>query len=178
MSTSLLDDAFAHHVWATLRLIDACVPLTREQLETSVPGTYGSIIQTLRHLIVDGDGSYLWGLTGDRVYLLDPSQMELRELQTVIRTYGEAWSRLLAKHPDPDAITLEQDDDGFERRATMGIRFAQALHHGTDHRSQICTALTQLGVEPPIIDVWEFGKVSGRSVEVEPQAASPERNSS
>ena len=38
----------------------------------------------------------------------------------------------------------------------MGIRLAQALHHGTDHRSQICTALTTLGVEPPEIDVWAF----------------------
>jgi hypothetical protein len=41
-----------------------------------------------------------------------------------------------------------------------------------------CTAITSLRVEPPIIDVWEFGKASGRSVEVEPQMASPERNSS
>ena len=54
----------------------------------------------------------------------------------------------------------------------MGIRFAQALHHGTDHRSQICTALTRLGVEPPNIDVWVFGKEAGRNLEVEPQPAS------
>jgi hypothetical protein len=54
----------------------------------------------------------------------------------------------------------------------MGIRFAQALHHGTDHRSQICTALTMLGVEPPIIDVWAFEKEAGRNIEVEPQPVS------
>jgi hypothetical protein len=40
LSTSLLNDAFAHHVWATVRLIDACRPLTPAQLATSVPGTY------------------------------------------------------------------------------------------------------------------------------------------
>ena len=169
MSNSLLDDAFAHHVWATVRLIDACGPLTPEQLATSTPGTYGSIIQTLRHLVIDGDGSYLWGLTGDRAYLIDPDQTGLRELRSAIKTYGEAWSRLLAQHPHPDTLTLERDDDGFERRATMGIRFAQALHHGTDHRSQICTILTSLGVEPPIIDVWEFGKEARRNVESMPQ---------
>jgi len=171
MSLSLLDDAFAHHVWATVRLIDACLPLTREQLATSVPGTYGSIIETLRHL-VDGDAFYLYGLTGDRAHAIDTDRMDLRELQSAIKTNSAAWSRLLAQNPDPDAITLERDDDGFERRATMGIRFAQALHHGTDHRSQICTALTSLGVEPPIIDVWEFGKEAGRNVEVEPEPAS------
>jgi uncharacterized damage-inducible protein DinB len=169
MST-LLDDAFAHHAWATVRLIDACIPLSPEQLATNVPGTYGSIMKTLRHL-VDGDGFYLYGITGDRADAVDTERMDLRELQSTINTSGAAWSRLLAQSPDPDAITLEQDDDGFERRATKGIRFAQALHHGTDHRSQICTALTRLGVEPPVIDVWEFGKQVGRSVESMPAAS-------
>jgi uncharacterized damage-inducible protein DinB len=169
MST-LLDDAFAHHVWATVRLIDACLPLTPEQLATDVPGTYGSIIKTLRHL-VDGDGFYLYSIADDRAHAIDTDRMDLRELQSTIKTNGAAWSRLLAQSPDPDAITLEQDDDGFERRATMGIRFAQALHHGTDHRSQICTALTRLGVEPPVIDVWEFGQQVGRSAESMPAAS-------
>jgi uncharacterized damage-inducible protein DinB len=48
VSRSLLDDAFAHHAWATTRLIDACLRLTPEQLATGVPGTYGSILETLR----------------------------------------------------------------------------------------------------------------------------------
>ena len=171
MSKTLVDDAFAHHVWATERLIDACLPLSPELLATNVPGTYGSITETLRHL-VDGDGSYLYGLTGDRAHAINTDRMDLRELRSAIKANSAAWSRLLAQNPDPDAITLERDDDGFERRATMGVRLAQALHHGTDHRSQICTALTSLGVEPPVIDVWEFGKIVGRNVETMPQSAS------
>lgn len=74
------------------------------------------------------------------------------------------WSSLLAKDRDPDSVTVEFDDDGTEAHAPMGIRIAQALHHGTDHRSQICTALTRLGVEPPAIDVWDFGLQDGRVV--------------
>jgi uncharacterized damage-inducible protein DinB len=50
----------------------------------------------------------------------------------------------------------------------MGVRLAQALHHGTDHRSQICTALTTLAVEPPAIDVWDFAAQDGRLVDVPP----------
>ena len=49
MSNSLMGDAFAHHVWATLRVIDVCLELSPEQLETTVPGTYGSILDTVRH---------------------------------------------------------------------------------------------------------------------------------
>ena len=47
----------------------------------------------------------------------------------------------------------------------MGIGLAQALQHGNDHRSQICTALTTMGVDPPSIDVWDFGLQAGRVVE-------------
>ena len=52
----------------------------------------------------------------------------------------------------------------------MGIRLAQALHHGADHRSQVCTALTVLGFEPPEIDVADFAWQAGRLVEVPPAA--------
>jgi uncharacterized damage-inducible protein DinB len=58
--------------------------------------------------------------------------------------------------------------DGSELHAPVSIRLAEALHHGTDHRSQICTALTSLAVEPPFIDVWDFGLTEGRVVEVPP----------
>ena len=54
--------------------------------------------------------------------------------------------------------------------APKGIRLAQVLHHGTDHRSQICTALTQLGIEPPLIDVWDYGFHENRLVETPPAA--------
>ena len=40
------------------------------------------------------------------------------------------------------------------------------LHHGTDHRSQICTALTSMGIEPPEIGVWEYAATVGRAVDV------------
>jgi hypothetical protein len=46
MSRSLLEDAFGHHVWATLRFVDACLALSPEQLGTAVLGTYGSAPET------------------------------------------------------------------------------------------------------------------------------------
>jgi uncharacterized damage-inducible protein DinB len=168
MNTSLLEDAFGHHVWATQRVIDACLALSPEQLETAVPGTYGSILETMRHL-VGADSWYLFDMTGDRARRIEAEQMDLGELRTAIGNDGKSWSDLLAKDPDPDAVVKEIDEeDGFERDAPFGVRLAQALHHGTDHRSQICTALTSLGVEPPSIDVWDFGVQARRVVEVPP----------
>jgi uncharacterized damage-inducible protein DinB len=167
MSTSMLEDAFAHHVWATLRLFDVCLDLNAEQLESSVPGTYGSILDTQRHL-VGADCSYLSVTSGDPTVVIDEDHMSLSELRAAMERNGGAWSRLLARDLDPSAVLERHRDDGSETRAPMSIRLAQALHHGTDHRSQICTALTTLGVEPPFIDVWDFGAQDGRVVEVPP----------
>ena len=55
--------------------------------------------------------------------------------------------------------------------ATIGIRLAQVLHHGSDHRSQICTALTILGYPPPEFDVWAYGETVGLTREDEPSSA-------
>jgi uncharacterized damage-inducible protein DinB len=163
-----MEDAFAHHVWATLRLVDTCLTLTPQQLDTAVPGTYGSILDTLRHLI----GSDAWDLfvaTGDRASLIREDDMDLPELRAAMESHGPAWSRLLAQDLDPDALLDEVDpNDGYERHIAMGIQLAQVLHHGSDHGSQVCTALTALGVEPPTIDVLEFGMRTGRVVEITP----------
>jgi uncharacterized damage-inducible protein DinB len=165
MSRSLLGDPFAHHVWATVRLLDTCLALSPEQLEADVPGTYGSILATMRHL-VGADSSYLFALTGGRIPVIDEDQMDLPELRTVMEGNGAAWSSLLTRDLDPDVVVVRHRDDGSESHAPMGVRLAQALHHGTDHRSQICTALTTLAVEPPAIDVWDFAEQDGRLVEV------------
>jgi uncharacterized damage-inducible protein DinB len=169
MGRSMLQDAFAHHVWATLQILDECLALTPEQLETAVPGTYGSILDTARH-IVGADSAYLFVMTGGRVPLIDEDHMDLPDLRTTMETYGHAWSDLVTRDLDPDEMLERHRDDGSETHAPFAIRLAQALHHGTDHRSQICTALTTLGVEPPAIDVWDFGVQAGRVIEVPPRS--------
>jgi uncharacterized damage-inducible protein DinB len=164
MTTPAMADAFAHHVWASMKVIDACRELGPEELATEVPGTYGSIARTLEHL-VGSDAWYLLILTADPAFEIDEGAMDLEELRDQVTANGEAWSRLLARGPDPDEMVRDIDDEyGYVQDATMGIRLAQALHHGTDHRSQICTALTSLGIEPPGIDVWDYGESVGRVV--------------
>jgi uncharacterized damage-inducible protein DinB len=169
VTTSLLKDAFAHHVWATLRLFDSCMELTPEQLQTAAPGTYGSILDTARH-IVGADASYLFVTTRERTARIDEDRMDLPQLRAQMETHGAAWSQLLEDELDPDAVLVRHRDDGSETHAPLGIRLAQVLHHGTDHRSQICTSLTTLGIEPPWIDVWDFGEAHGRVTEVPPSS--------
>ena len=96
MTTSLLGDAFAHHIWATERLIDACAALTPEQLRTPAPGTYGSIIDTFRHL-VRSDSWYLSFFRDEPTAPIDEkAEMGLAELRSVMTRNGTAWMELLA----------------------------------------------------------------------------------
>jgi uncharacterized damage-inducible protein DinB len=162
MTASLLDDAFAHHVWATGRLIDECAALSPEQLATPAPGTYGSIIDTLRHLVAT-DVWYLSFFPVEQPPPIDEkAETSLAELRRVITSNGTSWTAVLAGARDADEDMVERGD-GWEFHSPLGFRLAQVVHHGTDHRSQICTALTSLGLTPPEIDLWAFGEATGRT---------------
>jgi uncharacterized damage-inducible protein DinB len=124
----------------------------------------------MRHL-VGADAAYLHVLSGGRSPEIDEDRMGLLELRAAMADDGAAWSSLIAQDLDPDEVIVRHRDDGAESRAPRGIRLAQALHHGTDHRSQICTVLTTLGIEPPAIDVWDFAWQDGRLVDVPPPSA-------
>ncbi len=175
MDGRLLRDAFGHHVWATLTLLDTCARLTPEQLGTTVPGTFGSIIDTLRHL-VGADRSYLWLLSDGAVEMLDDeaeASADIPTLRAVMAADGPVWMRVLEQDLDPDRMVVRHRDDGSEGHAPVGIRLAQVIHHGTDHRSQVCTALTSLGVTPPEIDAWDYALVQGRMIDVPAPGADP-----
>jgi uncharacterized damage-inducible protein DinB len=161
MTASLLDDAMAHHVWATERLIDACGALTPDQLSTPAAGTYGSIIDTFRHL-VSTDCWYLTFFGEQPQRIEEGSDADLDELRSAITGNGKDWMELLARGPDGEADVVEHGD-GWNFHSPTGFRLAQVIQHGTDHRSQICTALTSIGVEPPPIDLWAYGEATSRT---------------
>ena len=157
MSDSLVDVSFAHNAWATLQVIDACLDLSVEQLRTNVLGTRGPIVETLRH-IVTGDAQDLFILTDDPTFDVDFEDVSLPELRVAMEGIGAAWSGFISRPIDLDTMVREVDStDGYERTAPVAFRLAGTLQHGTDHRSQICTALTSLGIEPPAVDVMSYG---------------------
>src|SRR3954471_20154401 len=60
---SVLTTLFAHNVWANLKLLDFCQRLSDEQLEATAIGGFGSIHNTLRH-IVGAEVSYVERVNG------------------------------------------------------------------------------------------------------------------
>src|SRR6516165_11146822 len=77
-----------HKTWATLRLIEYCQGLDNEQLDATIPGTYGAIRDALRRL-VNAEEGYFAILTGER--LAEPlahGPIPLDELAERIRRLG------------------------------------------------------------------------------------------
>ena len=160
--TSPLEDAFSHHTWATLTLIEACATLSPVQLEHDVLGTRGPIIETLAH-IVDSDSWDLAIVEDQSLADVEETRVDLDAIRRTMERNGRRWGAFVSASPDPDLTVTEVDpSDGFRRVASVGMRLVGTLDHGADHRSQICTALTTLGVRPPVIDVMTFGVAIGR----------------
>jgi uncharacterized damage-inducible protein DinB len=66
MNDALLE-LYRHKTWATLKLIELCQSLDDEYLDATIPGTYGTVRETLRHL-VNAEEGYLRQLTLKRFW--------------------------------------------------------------------------------------------------------------
>ena len=146
-----------HKMWATLRLIERCQVLDEADLDATIPGTYGSIRATLRHM-VDSDEDYFRMLTGVRLSEpLPEGPIPLEELSQRVRDLGPRWEDLA---DDDDLQTREiTADDGWHWPGAVGM--AQAIHHANDHHTQILSILGARGLEVPDLDVWSYARAEG-----------------
>ncbi|HUG15177.1 MAG TPA: DinB family protein [Thermomicrobiales bacterium] len=169
MNDGLLD-CFRHNAWATRQVLDACRGLTDEQLRAAVTGTYGSIIDTLRHT-VRSEAGYCRRLTGEAANWLGPDAdaPDIDEMIARNDDLAARWERFLAAPFDAERIFVIPWHDS-DRNVPAGVVLTQALHHGNEHRTQVCTTLTSIGVESPALGVWEFAEATDRAPRVTARA--------
>jgi uncharacterized damage-inducible protein DinB len=150
---------FAHHIWANRVLVGFCATLDAAVLAAVVPGTYGSIRDTVWHML-DAEASYIAALqTG-----FDPSShrgVALEHAQPCIGAHLSALERYFASDPAAETPCWWTTPRGQVVATTHGIVLAQILHHGAEHRTQIATVLGSLGIEPPSVSAWEFALATG-----------------
>lgn len=161
-----------HGVWANEMLLERCRALAPEQLELTVPGTYGSIRSTLAHIVAAEEG-YLVRLLGSLLHeppVREPDLATLDGIAAHIPHVASAVERLFAKEsPDPDRII---SDTPLRRAGAPRFEMAawapatQFVYHGIDHRSQIDTILSTNGLETLDLQVWPYAMKLGASREV------------
>jgi uncharacterized damage-inducible protein DinB len=163
MNDGLLD-AFRHNAWATRQQLVRCRTLTPEQRETTVIGVYGNPIATLWH-IISSEAGYYFRLSDmapdwDR-RAAEPPEMD--ELMRRAEDMAARWDAFLTTPFDAERLLVYEWEDGTRKNVPAGVVLAQAIHHGSDHRSQINTILTVLGDEPPELGVWDYAEATNRA---------------
>ena len=150
-----LTTLFRHNSWANLRILERCAGLTDEQLDATIDGAFGSIRDTLQH-IVTAERSYLSRIRTGQPYRRpqDAPPLSIAEMTESVRTSGSGLVEWASRVQSGD--TVQVDWDGTERNVPKTIILTQAINHATEHRAQIMAILTQLGIEPPELDAWTY----------------------
>jgi uncharacterized damage-inducible protein DinB len=158
-----LHDLTRHNAWATAQLLAFCQELDETTLAMTVPGTFGTILETLQHL-VDSEGSYVRRLTaawpdhpwkGDYAVGLDV----LTERAALL---GTTLEKFLAGGWDSERLGEAYGDEGAVFAVRAGIFLTQILHHANEHRAHVCTILGALGYEPPDVSAWGYALATER----------------
>jgi len=154
-STDTLTTLFSHNLWANLRLLERCAELTSEQLEATLSGTFGTIHDTLQH-IVRAERSYFARIsTGQPRYPSeDAPPWTIAEMVESVRASGSGLIEWAQKVQADDMVQI--DWDGTPREVPKTIILTQVINHATEHRAQIMVILTQLGLQPPELDSWSY----------------------
>lgn len=163
MSEDFLAKLFEHNNWANQKIIEACCALTDEQLDTEPHSvTKGTIRRTLVHL-VSSQESYLRTLTLPVEERLHPRTVPFAELEESARLSGEGLLALAKGEQKPLEARLKTRDGHYTEPWVVML---QVINHATEHREQIKSMLSALGVTPPDIDGWDYGYATSTLVPI------------
>ena len=154
MTENFLAKIFEHNNWANQKIIEVCYALTDEQLDSEPHSvTKGTIRRTLVHL-VSSQESYLNTLTLPVEERLHPRTVPFDELEESARRSGEGLLALASGEQKPFEARLKTRDGYYTQPWVVML---QVLNHATEHREQIKSMLSALGMTPPDIDGWDYG---------------------
>ena len=153
--TDTLTTLFCHNRWANLRMLERCAELTIEQLDANIAGTYGSIQDTLQH-IVTAEQWYFFYISTGQPYGRSKDAPPLSKVEMVesVRTTGSGLIEWALKVQACD--TVQVNWKGTLRDVPKTIILTQVINHATEHRAQIMVILTQVGVQPPELGSWQY----------------------
>ena len=165
----LVVEFFRHNTMMNERLLEACRQLPPEQLAATATGTYGSIGATLVH-VANAQVGYAARFLGTEHP--PPGRLEedpfpgFEALEERFAVGNANLEEAAARAREDHEVQVRGDDPPGTWRMPASLILLQAVNHGTEHRSQVATILTHLGIEPPEMDGWTYFDESGQLVPV------------
>ena len=152
-------DMFKHNLWANLLLLDACASLSEEDLKATCEGTYGSLGDTLTHMLASEE-RYVIAWTPTKATIGEGMPFPgFATLRKSAEASGNALIDIASKATADDMLRGTYRDTPYEMRAALLL--GQAINHATEHRAHVATIMTQRGLTPPRMDVlglWMGGQ--------------------
>ena len=162
MDESLLVEAFRYHRWANLHVLDVCARLSDDQLQLTTPGTYGTVAATLMHLLA-AEQRYLRRLAGHEPQLNERNEFPgVPSLRQLAESSGDQLIEVAGQLVGGKLIETQYGDERL--KIDLGVVLIQAMHHGNDHRTHLCTIFGAHGIDYGDMDVWAYGEVTGAMV--------------
>ena len=153
---SILVELIRYNNWANAQVFAACQNLTADQLAASAPGVYGSIHRTLVHIIAGG--SQLRGPLDGQQVLEPPFRWEdepaLAEISAFAGQVAVALLDAIQRISPTHIVHEEEDGNTIDYQAR--VLFIQVINHGIEHRTNITTILSGLGLTAPEVDGWGY----------------------
>ena len=151
-----LERVYDYGYWANRKVFQVASQLTPEQFTRTVAGSYGSIRNTLVHML-----SAEWGWLDrcgghERGPRLNPDDYPTLESLITVWSAVEGHVReFLSKLKDEDlARTVEFTIGQGEKRAMpLGALMQHAANHGVHHRGQVALLLRAIGCTPGDFDL-------------------------
>jgi uncharacterized damage-inducible protein DinB len=159
VTPDLLLFLFQYNLWADLRTLDACAPLTNEQFTRNLGSSFGSVRDTLAHLY---GAEWVWY---ERFQGRSPSSLPpgstfsdlasvRAKLEEIDRYYIDYVSTLTTD--DLQRILRYRSFAGDEFSNPLWQSLHQLTNHGSYHRGQVVTLLRQLGAKAVSTDLIGF----------------------
>ena len=149
-----LRDLFAYNGWANAQVFAICRDVDHARLEATAPGTFGSIEETLKHLVGVED-VYLFLLRdgpidhagGQAEHFARPRDWFANRATELAAGYAELLARV-----DPGFFDEQLRVAWIDVPLTRHDGLLQVLQHSAQHRAQVLSALGGHGVTVPDVD--------------------------
>jgi uncharacterized damage-inducible protein DinB len=144
-----------YDTWANLRVLGVCETLSESQLMAPIAGAYGSVRETFRHMLY-AEADYINRITGSRPapafnWEDGPS---LAEMAAFAAQVGAAFLEVVERVPPTQNV--HEEENGFSIDYLALQLYMQVVNHGIEHRTNITTYLSGLGVTVPEVDGWGY----------------------
>ena len=150
-----LVELIRYNNWANAQVFAACLKLKPEQLNATNPGSYGTIRATMEH-IIRGEAGYIGRLTGKRPQppFAWKTGAPLADVVAFASQVADALLDTIQTIPPEHIVHEEEDGNIFEYQARL--LFIQVIDHGIEHRTNITTILSGLGLPALEVDGWGY----------------------